>query len=65
MEDVSDPPFRRLCKMHGADMMYSEFISSEGLICDAIKSRMKLDILITNDLLESKFSAVKRQWLCL
>jgi tRNA-dihydrouridine synthase len=31
MEDVSDPPFRRLCKMHGADMMYSEFISSEGL----------------------------------
>ena len=44
MEDVSDPPFRRLCKMHGADMMYSEFISSEGLIRDAIKSRMKLDI---------------------
>jgi tRNA-dihydrouridine synthase len=43
MEDVSDPPFRRLCKMHGADMMYSEFISS-GLIRDAIKSRMKLDI---------------------
>jgi hypothetical protein len=36
--------FRRLCKMHGADMMYSEFISSEGLIRDAIKSRMKLDI---------------------
>lgn len=44
MEDVSDPPFRRLCKMHGADMMYSEFISSEGLIRDAIKSRKKLDI---------------------
>src|SRR4051812_11928887 len=44
MEDVSDPPFRRLCKTHGADMMYSEFISSEGLIRDAIKSRMKLDI---------------------
>ncbi len=44
MEDVSDPPFRRLCKMHGADLMYSEFISSEGLIRDAIKSRMKLDI---------------------
>ncbi|POS03070.1 tRNA-U20-dihydrouridine synthase [Flavobacterium croceum DSM 17960] len=44
MEDVSDPPFRRLCKLHGADMMYSEFISSEGLIRDAIKSRMKLDI---------------------
>ena len=37
MEDVSDPPFRRLCKMHGADLMYSEFISSEGLIRDAIK----------------------------
>ncbi|MGG7033861.1 MAG: tRNA dihydrouridine synthase DusB [Flavobacterium sp.] len=44
MEDVSDPPFRRLCKTHGADMMYSEFISSEGLIRDAIKSRQKLDI---------------------
>ena len=44
MEDVSDPPFRRLCKMHGADMLYSEFISSEGLIRDAIKSKQKLDI---------------------
>ena len=44
MEDVSDPPFRRLCKLHGADLMYSEFISSEGLIRDAVKSRMKLDI---------------------
>ncbi|OYU83416.1 MAG: tRNA dihydrouridine synthase DusB [Flavobacterium sp. BFFFF2] len=44
MEDVSDPPFRRLCKEHGADLMYSEFISSEGLIRDAIKSRKKLDI---------------------
>ena len=44
MEDVSDPPFRRLCKTHGADLMYSEFISSEGLIRDAIKSVQKLDI---------------------
>lgn len=44
MEDVSDPPFRKLCKMYGADLMYSEFISSEGLIRDAIKSRKKLDI---------------------
>ncbi|ADX67906.1 tRNA dihydrouridine synthase DusB [Weeksella virosa] len=44
MEDVSDPPFRRLCKMNGADLMYTEFISSEGLIRDAIKSRKKLDI---------------------
>ncbi|WP_294736581.1 tRNA dihydrouridine synthase DusB [uncultured Flavobacterium sp.] len=44
MEDVSDPPFRRLCKQHGADLMYSEFISSEGLIRDAMKSRQKLDI---------------------
>lgn len=44
MEDVSDPPFRRLCKAHGADLMYSEFISSEGLIRDAIKSIQKLDI---------------------
>ena len=45
MEDVSDPPFRALCKRHGADMMYTEFISSEGLIRAAAKSRKKLDIL--------------------
>lgn len=44
MEDVSDPPFRAVCKQHGADLMYTEFISSEGLIRDAIKSRQKLDI---------------------
>jgi len=44
MEDVSDPPFRYVCKQNGADMMYTEFISSEGLIRDAIKSRKKLDI---------------------
>ncbi len=44
MEDVSDPPFRIVCKEHGADLMYTEFISSEGLIRDAIKSRKKLDI---------------------
>lgn len=44
MEDVSDPPFRRVCKENGADLMYTEFISSEGLIRDAAKSRMKLDI---------------------
>ncbi len=44
MEDVSDPPFRVLCKRHGADLMYTEFISSEGLIRDALKSTQKLDI---------------------
>ncbi len=44
MEDVSDPPFRALCKKHGADLMYTEFISSEGLIRDAAKSVMKMDI---------------------
>jgi tRNA-dihydrouridine synthase B len=44
MEDVSDPPFRMVCKENGADLMYTEFISSEGLIRDAAKSRMKLDI---------------------
>ena len=43
MEDVSDPPFRALCKKYGADMMYTEFISSEGLIRDAAKSVQKLD----------------------
>ena len=45
MEDVSDPPFRYVCKQNGADLMYSEFISSEGLIRDAIKSRQKLDFV--------------------
>lgn len=45
MEDVSDPPFRAVCKEHGADLMFTEFISSEGLIRDAMKSRQKLDIL--------------------
>ncbi|MEZ5050268.1 MAG: tRNA dihydrouridine synthase DusB [Saprospiraceae bacterium] len=44
MEDVSDPPFRALCKANGADMMYTEFISVEGLIRDADKSVQKLDI---------------------
>lgn len=44
MEDVSDPPFRHLCKLHGADMLYTEFISSDGLIRDAQKSMKKLDI---------------------
>ena len=44
MEDVSDPPFRALCKEGGADVVYTEFISSEGLIRDAVKSVKKLDI---------------------
>lgn len=44
MEDVSDPPFRAVCKQNGADLMYTEFISSEGLIRDAAKSMAKLDI---------------------
>ena len=44
MEDVSDPPFRQVCKENGADLMYTEFVSSEGLIRDAWKSKQKLDI---------------------
>lgn len=44
MEDVSDPPFRAVCKANGADLMYTEFISSEGLIRSALKSVKKLDI---------------------
>ena len=44
MEDVSDPPFRALCKENGADLMYTEFISSEGLIRNAAKSLQKLDV---------------------
>lgn len=44
MEDVSDPPFRAMCKKHGADLMFTEFISSEGLIRHALKSVKKLDI---------------------
>ncbi len=44
MEDISDPPFRKLCKENGADLMFTEFISSEGLIRNASKSTQKLDI---------------------
>ena len=44
MEDVSDPPFRAVCKVGGVDLMYTEFISSEGLIRNARQSVMKLDI---------------------
>ncbi|MCF0200862.1 MAG: tRNA dihydrouridine synthase DusB [Bacteroidales bacterium] len=43
MEDVSDPPFRHVCKLFGADLVYSEFISADGLIRDAVKSVKKLD----------------------
>ena len=43
MEDVSDPPFRALCKEQGADVVYTEFISSEGLVRNAAKSTKKLD----------------------
>lgn len=45
MEDVSDPPFRYVCKQNGADLVFTEFISSEGLIRDAAKSIQKLDML--------------------
>ena len=44
MEDVSDPPFRHICKGYGVDLVFTEFISSEGLIRDAAKSIKKLDI---------------------
>lgn len=44
MEDISDPPFRTLCKEYGVDLMFTEFVSSEGLIRDAVKSSKKLDI---------------------
>lgn len=44
MEDVSDPPFRKVCKQQGADLVFTEFISSEGLIREAVKSTQKLDI---------------------
>lgn len=66
MEDVSDPPFRRLCKMHGADLMYSEFISSEGLIRDAMKSRRSWIFSIMRDRSASRFSVeMRKQWQCL
>ncbi len=52
MEDVSDPPFRYVCKQNGVDMMYTEFISSEGLIRDAAKSRQTY--LNMKDLSESR-----------
>ncbi|MBP6722674.1 MAG: tRNA-dihydrouridine synthase, partial [Bacteroidia bacterium] len=44
MEDVSDPPFRMICKQQGADLVYTEFIAVDGLIRDADKSLQKLDI---------------------
>jgi len=52
MEDVSDPPFRALCKEQGADVVYTEFISSEGLIRNAAKSTKKLDIYTKKGQLE-------------
>ena len=58
MEDVSDPPFRALCKEHGADVLYTEFISSEGLIRDAEKSTMKLDRGTTDYLRAMSFDVV-------
>ena len=54
MEDVSDPPFRALCKEQGADVVYTEFISSEGLIRNAAKSTKKLDITQRKGLSEFK-----------
>jgi nifR3 family TIM-barrel protein len=45
MEDITDPPFRRLCRLMGADLVYSEFISSEGLIREAGSSVQKMDVL--------------------
>jgi len=44
MEDVSDPPFRLLCKQNGCDMMFTEFVSVEGLIRNSDKSLMKLEL---------------------
>ena len=61
MEDVSDPPFRAVCKDNGADLMYSEFISSEGLIRNAIKSKMKLDFSEEERPLEFKFLEVMKK----
>jgi tRNA-dihydrouridine synthase len=56
MEDVSDPPFRAVCKEGGADLMYTEFISSEGLIRHAAKSKQSLTYLNTKDQLEFNYS---------
>ena len=44
MEDLTDPSFRYVCKLFGADLMYTEFISSDGLIRNGQKSVRKLDI---------------------
>ena len=55
MEDVSDPPFRALCKENGADVVYTEFISSEGLIRDAAKVLLSWIFMKKKDLLEFKF----------
>ena len=55
MEDVSDPPFRALCKGEWRDVVYTEFISSEGLIRNAAKSTMKLEYMNKKDQLVFKF----------
>lgn len=55
MEDVSDPPFRFVCKQGGADLMYTEFISSEGLIRNAARSRKNWIFLSMSDRLEYRF----------
>ena len=67
MEDVSDPPFRALCKENGADLMYTEFISSEGLIRDAVKSVQKLDIFeyerpVGIQIFGNNIESMKRGW---
>jgi tRNA-dihydrouridine synthase len=63
MEDVSDPPFRAVCKDNGADLMFTEFISSEGLIRNAIKSKQKLDIFDYERPIGIQiFAATKKQW---
>lgn len=57
MEDVSDPPFRFVCKQNGVDMMYTEFISSEGLIRDAAKAGQNSIYSNMNVLSEYKYLA--------
>ena len=64
MEDVSDPPFRALCKKHGADLMFTEFISSEGLIRKAAKG-LKGDILLSKKDTKGAQAAYQQAWAAL
>ena len=59
MEDVTDPSFRYVCEMFGAEMVYTEFISCDGLIRDAAKTVAKLRLYDTSGRSAFSFTAIR------